>query len=112
MSQKFQRDLCLFLTDLAPEDAASVFSDDIDHFEHALAQLIEGDRAAGMAAAPNIHIKVTLGKVFAKWKTLKPILQTAASGDVLDPRDAQLASVLGDAMLANLDEVSARFEAL
>ncbi|KIC50973.1 type IV pili methyl-accepting chemotaxis transducer N-terminal domain-containing protein [Tateyamaria sp. ANG-S1] len=112
LSQKFQRDLCLFLTDLAPADAAGAVSSDIAMFEKALDQLVNGDAAAGLVAAPNIHIKVTLGKVMAKWQTLKPILTAAAAGEVPDPRNAQLASVLGDAILVNLDDVSDRFEAL
>ncbi|APX10772.1 hypothetical protein BWR18_02980 [Tateyamaria omphalii] len=112
LSQKFQRDLCLFLTDLALDGAAGALSDDIVSFEQALEQITKGDAAAGLVAAPNIHIKVTLGKVAAKWKTLKPILLAAARGEAVDSRDAQLASVLGDAMLANLDDISDRFQAL
>ncbi|MBY5934156.1 type IV pili methyl-accepting chemotaxis transducer N-terminal domain-containing protein [Tateyamaria omphalii] len=112
LSQKFQRDLCLFLTELAPDDAHHALADDIVRFDQAIEQLISGDTAAGLAAAPNIHIKVGLRKVAAKWATLKPILLTAADGDMPDPRDVQLASVLGDAMLTNFDDVSDRFQAL
>lgn len=112
VSQAFQRDLCLFLTDLASTGAERAMIERIAYFEASVAALISGDRATGLVAAPNIHIKVTLGKVAAKWNTLQPILSSAASGDPIDPRDVQLASVLGDAILANLDQISDRFLAL
>lgn len=109
VSQAFQRDLCLFLTDLASTGAERAMIERIAYFKVSLDALTFGDHAAGLEAAPNIHIKVTLGKVAAKWKTLEPILSAAASGTEIDPRDVQLASVLGDAILKNFDQISDRF---
>ncbi|WP_189371800.1 hypothetical protein [Tateyamaria omphalii] len=112
VSQAFQRDLCLFLTDLAASGADRAMTERIAYFSQSLQALVIGDPEARMIAVPNVHIKVTLGKVAAKWKTLEPILSAAASGDPIDPRNVQLASVLGDAMLENLDQISDRFLAL
>lgn len=112
VSQAFQRDLCLFLTELASAGADRAMVERIAYFETSLNTLILGDEANGLVAAPNIHIKVTLGKVAAKWKTLEPILSSAASGGPMDPRDVQLASVLGDAILKNFDQISDMFLAL
>lgn len=111
-SQAFQRDLCLFMIDLAPPGASVSLTVDIAFFERSLEQLMSGDLRAGLVAAPNIHIKVTLGKIVGKWKTLEPILAAAASGQPIDPRDVQLASVLGDAILKNLDEITDHFLSL
>ncbi|WP_299046097.1 hypothetical protein [uncultured Tateyamaria sp.] len=108
-SQAFQRDLCLFLTNLTPEGAGAILATDIAEFSDALVRLVEGDVETGIVPAPNIHIKITLGKVASKWKTLEPILSGAASGAPVDSRNAQLASVLGDSILANFDEISDRF---
>ncbi len=109
VSQAFQRDLCLFLTGLASAGAERAMIERIAYFKASLDALVSGDRATGLEAAPNIHIKITLGKVAAKWNTLQPILSAAASGGPIDPRDVQLASVLGDAILNNLDQISDRF---
>lgn len=111
-SQAFQRDLCLFLTELAAPGAAAQMADRLAVFERAIAILVEGDVDRSIPPAPNIHIKITLGKVAAKWQTLAPILEGAARGEPVAARDAQLASVLGDAMLRDLDNISERFLAL
>ena len=108
-SQAFQRDLCLFLTGLTSEGANQTLADEIVAFSNALDALVDGDGEAGIVPAPNIHIKITIAKVASKWKTLEPILSRAAAGEPVDPRDAQLASVLGDAILVNLNEISDRF---
>lgn len=112
VSQAFQRDLCLFLTDLAPTGAERAMIERIAYFKASLDALVFGDVENDLIAAPSIHIKITLGKVASKWKTLEPILSAATSGEPMDPRDVQLASVLGDAILKNLDEISDRFLAL
>ncbi|WP_299550499.1 hypothetical protein [uncultured Tateyamaria sp.] len=112
VSQAFQRDLCLFLTELAPTGAERAMIERISYFKASLDALIVGNAVTGLVAAPNIHIKVILGKVASKWNTLEAILSAAASGDMIDPRDVQLASVLGDAILENLDQISDRFLAL
>lgn len=112
VSQAFQRDLCLVLTDLAPQGAGDIMAQQVDAFAVSLSTLVTGDVDIGVVAAPNIYIKTTLGKVVGKWKTLEPILSAAAAGQPIDPRDAQLASVLGDAILKNLDEITDRLLAL
>lgn len=108
-SQAFQRDLCLFLTGLAGDTTASILKTDIAFFAQTLDVLIAGNPDQAVEPAPNIYIKVALGKVQSKWTTLEPILSQAAADGQVDVRDAQLASVLGDAILENLDEVSDRF---
>ncbi len=112
VSQAFQRDLCLALTGLAPDGANEVLARKIAFFAVSMDRLVTGRAKDGLVAAPNIHIKITLGKVAGKWKTLEPILSAAAAGQPIDPRDAQLASVLGDAILKNLDDITDRFLAL
>ncbi|MEM8653331.1 MAG: hypothetical protein AAGF36_01185 [Pseudomonadota bacterium] len=112
VSQAFQRDLCLFRTDLEARSARDHMFDQINFFETSIDYLIVGNADAGFGPAPDIHIKITLGKVLSKWKTLRPILAQAAAGLPVDQRDIMLASVLGDAILANLDEISDRFLAL
>ena len=111
-SQAFQRDLCLYLTDLASKAMAHDLSVRMDFFANTLAALLVGDATRSVVPPPNIHIKITLRKIESKWRTLAPILGAAAKGQLLDARDAQLASVLGDAMLRDLDAIVARFEAL
>ncbi|WP_299284663.1 hypothetical protein [uncultured Tateyamaria sp.] len=112
VSQQVQRDLCLLETDLAWSGAAKVMTVHIVEFEQTIDDLMNGNPDKSIIKAPNIHIKVTLGKVASKWTTLAPILEQAARGDPVDMRDIQLASVLGDAILRNLNDVAARFDGL
>ncbi|WP_299153521.1 hypothetical protein [uncultured Tateyamaria sp.] len=112
ISQQVQRDLCLLETDLAWSGAADVMADHIVEFEQTLEDLIDGNPARSIIKAPSIHIKITLGKVASKWVTLAPILRQAARDDPVDMRDIQLASVLGDAILRNLNDVAVRFDRL
>jgi hypothetical protein len=111
-SQAFQRDLCLFLTGLSPDGAGELMAERVTFFAQSLDHLVTGLPADGLVAAPNIHIKITLGKVAGQWKTLEPILRAAAAGAPIDSSDAKIASVLGDAILKNFDEITDRFLAL
>ncbi|MEX0370248.1 MAG: hypothetical protein AB3N09_06420 [Tateyamaria sp.] len=111
-SQAFQRDLCLYLTDLATPMVAHDMDARLAFFGHSVSALLAGDPDQSVPPPPTIHIKIALGKVESKWRTLEPILAQASSGHAIEPRDAQLASVLGDAILRNLDEIADRFQNL
>lgn len=109
-SQALQRDMCLIATGLASDQAQALFADRVAAFEVQVHGLLHGDAARGLQKAPDIHVKVTLGKIQSKWKTLLPLLTTAADGAAVALRDVQLASVLGDAILANFDHIATRLD--
>lgn len=111
-SQQLLGDLCLLETGLGGADAARRVMSDIAAVTDAIEDLKVGNAQQLIVKAPNTHIKITLGKVSSKWKTLAGILDAAAQGAHVDLRDVQLASVMGDAILKNLDEIVERFEAL
>ncbi|MEM8577965.1 MAG: hypothetical protein AAGF60_08965 [Pseudomonadota bacterium] len=111
-SQRAQRDLCLLRIGLVGERAVRRLAADSAAIPDVLAGLQDGNRRLGLDRAPNIHIKVAIGKAASKWRSLAPIAQRAVDGDTLDLRDVQVASVLVDAMLGNLNEALGHFDAL
>ena len=110
--QELLRDLCFITLDISGAGAKDALLEKLALFEARSVVLKEGSAAEGIVKAPNIHIKIELGKVISKWSKIKPYLEAAAVGKTSDLSDIQLAFVYGEAITDNLKKILDRYAKL
>lgn len=103
--QELLRDLCFITLDISSVGATTAMLEKMVVFEDRSLLLKQGSSADGIVKAPNIHIKIELGKVITKWVKIKPYLEAAAAGETADLSDIQLAYVYGEAITGNLAKI-------
>lgn len=89
MSQKIAKDACKIFTGNTSTEIRENLSKSKVIYEATLNALLHGMPQLGIQPAPTPEIKAALEAVQGDWKTVRPILDTLASGGDVD-RDAQV----------------------
>lgn len=110
LSQEVLRDLCYIRLGLAKEETQHALAEKMERFGKLNKQLKDGDPAAGLITAPNIYIKIGYDKVASRWRTMKPILESAVAGEDIEIKDIQLASVMGESLIKQMNDILRRYE--